>query len=238
MSDAPSACETCGRHTTGRDRCPKHPGARLLDLRDPEDAAWAESVKALQKDRRGRILGLVGAVSVTALLGMVLMAGVAETNAMAAYTRDASVEAVIVLGAFLVAVALVVGRVGRDAFRALTGRDTTPDAYALRKARGIRAALTTVGSLLAWGGVQGLLELLGGHVGALTLGVAALLPLGLAMIAGTLRVPIPRTEDVPTPLPTVDDADEERADLARSRERREGVRARHKPPVHTKVHGG
>lgn len=238
MSDAPSACETCGRDTTGRDGCPKHPGARLLDLRDPEDAAWADSVRGLQRDRRKRILGLVGAVSVTALLGMVLMAGVAETNAVAAYSRDASVEAVIVLGAFAIAVATVVWRVGNDAFRAVTGRDTTADAYALRRARGIRAVVAAVGGLFVWTGVNMVLEVLAGDVGMLGWVLALLGPVGLGMVVAAGRMRMPETEDVPTPLPELPDGEEEVADLARSRATREGVRARHKPPVHIKTHGG
>ena len=126
MDAAPTACESCGRPTTGARACRTHPGARLLDLRVPEDAAWAASMRGLIRQRRTRALVLGGAVGLTVLLGLVLMAGVGETRAVAAYKRDSSVEVVIVLGALVAAVSVVAGRIGRDALRAVSGRPPPP----------------------------------------------------------------------------------------------------------------
>lgn len=238
MSPAPTACETCGRSTSGSAHCPRHPGARLVDLTDPEDAAWAESMRGLTRQRRQRALTLAGAVGITALLGVVLLGGVAQTDAALAYGRDASVEAVIVIASLVTAVAVVAGRIGWDAFRAVTGRDTTPSAFALRRARGLRAVLGAVGPVLVWTGVHAGFELAGGALGGLGWALLGLAPLGLAAVVGAARMRMPETADVPTAMPIVADGDEEAVDRARARAARDQIRARHKPPTHIKTHGG
>lgn len=52
-------CERCLRPLAGPARCPRHPGAGRLDLSDPDDAEYAESIRAMQADARTRLPPIV-----------------------------------------------------------------------------------------------------------------------------------------------------------------------------------
>ncbi len=195
-------------------------------------------MREMTRQRRARALSLVGAAGIVMLLGAVLIGGVGQGDGVAAYNRDASMEAMIVIGALVSSLAVVAARIGKDAFRAVTGKDTTPEAFALRKARGLRFLTGGAGSVLTWIGVHGIFELLDGRYAGLGWGLLALVPVGLALVVGAARMRMPETKDRPTPLPVVDDPSAELADRARSKAARAQVRARHKPPVHIKTHGG
>jgi hypothetical protein len=192
----------------------------------------------MTRQRRVRALSLVGALGIVVLFGAVLLGGVGEVDGVAAYNRDASMEAMIVIGALVSALLVVAARIGKDAFRALTGKDTTPEAFALRRARLARYVIGGVGSVMTWAGVQGIFELMGGGFGGFGWALLALGPVGLALVVGAARMRMPETEDRPTPLPVVDDPDAELADRARAKAARAQVRDRHRPPVHIKTHGG
>lgn len=192
----------------------------------------------MTRQRRARALTLVGALGIVVLFGAVLLGGVGQVDGVAAYNRDASMEAMVVIGALVCSLLVVAARIGKDAFRALTGKDTTPEAFALRRARLARYVMGGAGSVLTWIGVQGIFELVGGGGDGLGWALLALGPVGLALVVGAARMRMPESEDQPTPLPVVDDPDAELADRARSKAARAQVRARHKPPVHIKTHGG
>ena len=51
----PRACERCGRGVPADQRCPRHPGARLLDLSRSENQDWVGSLRELRRQRRYRM---------------------------------------------------------------------------------------------------------------------------------------------------------------------------------------
>ena len=52
----PGACERCGAPLPAGRACPRHPGARRLDLSRPADRAWAHSLALLRRQRQLRWL--------------------------------------------------------------------------------------------------------------------------------------------------------------------------------------
>ncbi len=57
---AAHACERCARALRPDQRCPRHPGARRLDLRRPADAEWRDDLLRLRRGRQLRALGFLG----------------------------------------------------------------------------------------------------------------------------------------------------------------------------------
>lgn len=147
MQDLPSACETCGRDTTGRDRCPRHPGARLLDLQDPDDRAWRDSVVALRRARRVRLLGWLGAVGLASVAFALLLNGAQFTDRAAMYQRDSTWEVVLVALAVLGSAGAIVGRAVVDMWRSWTGQDVAPELRAERRLK-VRSRVQDVAGTL------------------------------------------------------------------------------------------
>jgi len=194
MPPGPRACETCGRVTSETLRCPDHPGAPLIDTADPEEAEWAASLRGVRRERSLRGLGTGATITALGIIGTLLMTDAVETN-----TKG------FLLAALLVgALGLVAARIGVDAWRALTGRDTTPDGQALRRTTAIRSTVGAMGSLLAWLGFEGVLELLvSGITGLESTGwlLLALGPIGLALIATATTGRFPGTREPAEPHP-------------------------------------
>lgn len=55
MPSPHTACERCGRLVEARSGCRRHRGARLLDLRHPEDRTWRDEVVAMRRHRHLRM---------------------------------------------------------------------------------------------------------------------------------------------------------------------------------------
>jgi hypothetical protein len=66
------ACDRCGRTLAAEARCPQHPGARLLDLRNPDNAEWQAELLLLRRDRWRRLASFA-TVGGLALAGLVLL---------------------------------------------------------------------------------------------------------------------------------------------------------------------
>lgn len=188
MPPGPRACETCGRVTSETLGCPDHPGAPLIDTADPEEADWAASLRGVRRERSLRGIGIAATITALGTIGTLLMTGAVETS-----TKG------FLLAALLVgSLGLVAARIGVDAWRALTGRDTTPDGHALRRATAIRSTVGATGSLLAWLGFEGVLELLVSGVSGLEGAdwvLLALGPVGLALIATATNRRFPGTRE-------------------------------------------
>ncbi len=95
-------CERCLRPLAGPARCPRHPGAGRLDLSDPDDVEYAESVRAMQAEARTRLppivpVGLAVWICGTFLLGTMLP------------WTEAAATPVMAVGLGLAALASVVG---------------------------------------------------------------------------------------------------------------------------------
>jgi len=74
-----TACERCGRTVTTEAGCPRHRGARLLDLRREEDRAWRDEVVAMRRHRLWRmttaIAGTFGMVFALVALTRLMTSG-------------------------------------------------------------------------------------------------------------------------------------------------------------------
>jgi hypothetical protein len=106
------ACDRCGRALAAEARCPRHPGARLLDLRHPDNAAWQAELLLLRRDRWRRLASFatVGGLALTGLvlLALFLFGGLGVRRA----SQDLGLVAVVVTGLHLLLVAAQAGAVG------------------------------------------------------------------------------------------------------------------------------
>ena len=157
---------------------PRHPGSPTLDLDDPEDAEWAASIRSMKTARRVRAAGIVAAIACTAVLGSLFFGDAADLEFKAA-----------LLGCvFVASMSIVAIRISRDAWRAATGRDTTPDGHALRRTTALRSAMGMTGSLLATIGFHAIFEAMAVGFEGFVVAMLAMGPLGLLLIAAAAKV--------------------------------------------------
>lgn len=135
--------------------------------------------------RRVRAAGIVAAIACTAVLGSLFFGDAADLEFKAA-----------LLGCvFVASMSIVAIRISRDAWRAATGRDTTPDGHALRRTTALRSAMGMTGSLLATIGFHAIFEAMAVGFEGFVVAMLAMGPLGLLLIAAAAKVRLPGSEE-------------------------------------------
>ena len=131
--------------------------------------------------RRVRAAGIIAAIACAAGLGSLFFGD----------ATDLEFKAALLGCVFIASMSIVAIRIGRDAWRAATGRDTTPDGHALRRATALRSAMGMTGSLLATIGFHAIFEAMAVGFEGLVVAMLAMGPLGLLLIAAAARVRLP-----------------------------------------------